>query len=79
MVEKIVICVDKEMFIEKLEFLKVVKKGKVSNLILFVNDEFYDRTKVWFIVVDSSEGFLTKDVVIFKRKKWILKNGKIVI
>lgn len=77
MAEKTATCVDKEMFTEKLESLKAAKKGKASNLTLFVNDEFYDRTKAWLTAVDSSEGLSTKDVATLKRKKWTLKNGKI--
>ena len=39
-------CVAPELFYEKLELLKSSRKGKASNLNVFINDEFYGRVKV---------------------------------
>ena len=39
-------CVAAELFYEKLELLKSSRKGKASNLNVFINDEFYGRVKV---------------------------------
>ena len=64
-------CVDEELFYEKLESLKASKKGKTSNLTVFVNDEFYDRAKAWLISSDSKEnGGLSYQV------KWQQLNAK---
>ena len=45
MVVKVDNCVAEELFYEKLELLKSSRKGKESNLTVFINDEFYDRAK----------------------------------
>ena len=73
-------CVDKVLFYEQLELLKASKKGKSSNLTVFINDEFYDRAKAWLIASDSkeSEGLSRQDVATIKRKKWSLHHGRIV-
>lgn len=72
-------CVVEGQFYEKLESLKASKKGKASNLTVFVNDEFYDRAKAWLAAVDAKEieGLSTNDVATIKRKKWTLQHGKI--
>ena len=61
-------CVDKVLFYEQLELLKASKKGKSSNLTVFINDEFYDRAKAWLIASDSkeSEGLSRQDVATIK-------------
>ena len=68
------------LFYEQLELLKASKKGKSSNLTVFINDEFYDRAKAWLIASDSkeSEGLSRQDVATIKRKKWSLHHGRIV-
>ena len=71
-------CVNEQVFNEKLEFLKSSRKGRASNLTVFVNDDFYDRLKAWLMAEVSNEGVSTKDVGTIRRKKWTLKHGKIV-
>ena len=73
-------CVDRKIFYKQLESMKASKKGKASNLTVFVNDEFYDRAKQWLISCDSKEngGISTQEVATIKRKKWSLHQGKIV-
>ena len=72
-------CVAEELFDEKLELLKSSRKGKVSNLTVFMNDEFYDRVKAWLTAENSkdSEGLSTIKVAKIKREKWTLQHGEI--
>lgn len=70
-------CVNEEQFYAKLDSLKASRKGQASNLTVFVNDDFYDRSKAWLTAVHSNEGLSAKDVVTIKRKKWTLQHGRI--
>ena len=70
-------CVNEEQFYTKLDSLKASRKGQASNLTVFVNDDFYDRSKAWLTAVDSNEGLSAKDVATIKRKKWTLQHGRI--
>ena len=75
MAEKTASCVEESLFYEKLESLKASRKGKQSDLTVFLNDEFYDRAiKEWLTTVDSREieGLTKNDVATIKRKKWTL-------
>ncbi|CAH3013833.1 unnamed protein product [Porites evermanni] len=72
-------CVAEELFYEKLESMKSPRKGKASNLTVYLSDEFYDRAKAWLTVENSKdiEGLSTSNVATIKRKKWTLQHGKI--
>ena len=72
-------CVAEELFYEKLESMKSPRKGKASNLTVYLSDEFYDRAKAWLTAENSKdiEGLSTSNVATIKRKKWTLQHGKI--
>ena len=72
-------CVTEELFYEKLESMKSPRKGKASNLTVYLSDEFYDRVKAWLTAENSKdiEGLSTSNVATIKRKKWTLQHGKI--
>ena len=58
-------CVAEELFYEKLESMKSSRKGKASNLTVYLRDEFCDRVKAWLITAENSkdiEGLSTSDV-----------------
>ena len=60
--------------------LKLSRKGKASNLTVFINEEFYGRVKAWLTAENSKdiEGLSTIEVAtILERKKWTLQHGKI--
>ena len=42
--------VAEELFYEKLESMKSSRKGKASNLTVYLSDELYDRVKAWLIL-----------------------------
>ena len=74
-------CVAEELFYEKLESMKSSRKGKASNLTVYLSDEFYDRAKAWLTAENSKEieGLSTSDVATIKRKEWTLQHGKMLI
>ena len=78
MVVKMDSCVAEELFYEKLESMKSSRKGKASNLTVYLSDEFYDRAKAWLTAENSKdiEGLSTSDVATIKCKKWTLQHGK---
>ena len=67
-------CVAEELFYEKLELVKSSRKGKASNLTVFINNEFYDRAKAWLTAENSkdTEGLSTIEVATNTRVEWSL-------
>ena len=66
-------CVAADLFYEKLELLKSPRKGKASNLTVFINGEIYGRVKARLTAENQSqdiEGLSTiKVATILERKK----------
>ena len=64
-------CVAEELFYEKLESMKSSRKGKASNLTVYLSNEFYDRVKAWLTAENSKdiEGLSTRAGV----KNWGMK------
>ena len=67
-------CVAADLFYEKLELLKSPRKGKASNLTVFINGEIYGRVKASSLITGNQsqdiEGLSTIQVAtILERKK----------
>ena len=48
-------CVAAELVYKKLELLKLPRKGKASNLTVFINEEFYGRVKARLTAANSKD------------------------
>lgn len=72
-------CVAEELFYKKFEPMKSSKKGKASNLTVYLSDEFYNRAKCSLYAENFKdiEGLSTSDVATIKHKKWTLQHGNI--